>query len=65
MRIEIASVGEPVLRNAARSLCPEEIGTDRIREVSRASAPLNQPRAFPKSHGIVRTPRKRVLVQVT
>ena len=31
MRIKIASVGEPVLRNAARVLRPEEIGTDRIR----------------------------------
>jgi peptide deformylase len=33
MRIKIASVGEPVLRNAARVLRPEEIGTDRIREL--------------------------------
>jgi peptide deformylase len=33
MRIKIASVGEPVLRNAARPLRPEEIGTDRIREL--------------------------------
>jgi peptide deformylase len=33
MRIKIASVGEPVLRNAARLLLPEEIGSDRIREL--------------------------------
>jgi peptide deformylase len=33
MRIKIASVGEPVLRNAARVLRPEEINTDRIREL--------------------------------
>jgi peptide deformylase len=33
MRIKIASVGEPVLRNAARVLRPEEIGTVRIREL--------------------------------
>lgn len=33
MRIKIASVGEPVLRNAARVLRPEEIYTDRIREL--------------------------------
>ena len=33
MRIKIASVGEPVLRNAARVLRPEEIGTDRLREL--------------------------------
>jgi peptide deformylase len=33
MRIKIASVGEPVLRSAARVLRPEEIGTDRIREL--------------------------------
>jgi peptide deformylase len=30
MRIKIASVGELVLRDAARPLSPEEIGTDRI-----------------------------------
>jgi peptide deformylase len=33
MRIKVASVGEPVLRNAARVLRPEEIDTDRIREL--------------------------------
>jgi peptide deformylase len=33
MRIKIASVGEPVLRSAARQLLPEEIGSDRIREL--------------------------------
>jgi peptide deformylase len=33
MRIKIANVGEPVLRNAARPLRPEEIGSDRIREL--------------------------------
>src|SRR5580704_3823314 len=33
MRIKIASVGEPVLRNPARPLRPEEIGSDRIREL--------------------------------
>jgi peptide deformylase len=33
MRIKIASVGEAVLRNAARELRPEEIGTGRIREL--------------------------------
>jgi peptide deformylase len=33
MRIKIASVGEPVLRNTARPLRPEEIGSDRIREL--------------------------------
>ncbi|RXH57989.1 peptide deformylase [Granulicella sibirica] len=33
MRIKIASVGEPVLRDAARPLRPEEIGTGRIREL--------------------------------
>lgn len=33
MRIKIAGVGEPVLRNAARPLRPEEIGSDRIREL--------------------------------
>ena len=33
MRIKIASVGEAVLRNAARVLRPEEIDTDRIREL--------------------------------
>jgi peptide deformylase len=33
MRIKIASVGEPILRNAARPLRPEEIGSDRIREL--------------------------------
>jgi peptide deformylase len=33
MRIKIASVGEPVLRNAARPLRPEEIGTESIREL--------------------------------
>ncbi|MDW5264690.1 MULTISPECIES: peptide deformylase [Acidobacteriaceae] len=33
MRIKIVSVGEPVLRNAARPLRPEEIGSDRIREL--------------------------------
>jgi hypothetical protein len=33
MRVKIASVGEPVLRNAARVLRPEEIGTVRIREL--------------------------------
>src|SRR5580704_15158656 len=33
MRIKIASVGEPVLRNPARPLRPEEIGSDRNREL--------------------------------
>ena len=33
MRIKIASVGEPVLRNVARPLRPEEIGSQRIREL--------------------------------
>jgi peptide deformylase len=33
MRIKIATVGEPVLRNAARAIHPEEIGTDRISEL--------------------------------
>ena len=33
MRIKIATVGEPVLRNTARPLRPEEIGSDRIREL--------------------------------
>lgn len=33
MRIKIASAGEPVLRNLARPLRPEEIGSDRIREL--------------------------------
>ncbi len=33
MRIKIASAGEPVLRNAARPLRLEEIGSDRIREL--------------------------------
>lgn len=33
MRIKIASVGEPVLRSAARPLVPEEIGSDRVREL--------------------------------
>jgi peptide deformylase len=33
MRIKIASVGEPVLRCAARPLLPEEIGSDHIREL--------------------------------
>jgi peptide deformylase len=33
MRIKIASVGEPVLRNAARPLSPEEIGSVRIRKL--------------------------------
>jgi len=33
MRIKIASVGEPVLRNVARALRPEEIGSQRIREL--------------------------------
>lgn len=33
MRIKIVSVGEPVLRSAARSLTPEEIGSERIREL--------------------------------
>jgi peptide deformylase len=33
MRIKVASVGEPVLRNAARPLRPEEIGTDHIRQL--------------------------------
>ncbi len=33
MRIKIAGVGEPVLRNVARPLRPEEIGSDRIREL--------------------------------
>jgi peptide deformylase len=33
MRIKIASAGEPVLRNTARLLRPEEIGSERIREL--------------------------------
>jgi peptide deformylase len=33
MRIKIASVGEPVLRGAARPLLLEEIGSERIREL--------------------------------
>jgi len=33
MRIKIASVGEPVLRNVARPVRPEEICSDRIREL--------------------------------
>src|SRR5664279_5784165 len=33
MRIKIANVGELVLRNVARPLCPEEIGSHRIREL--------------------------------
>lgn len=33
MRIKIASVGEPVLRQAARPLRPDEIGSDRIRQL--------------------------------
>jgi peptide deformylase len=33
MRIKIANVGEPVLRNAARPLGMEEIGSERIREL--------------------------------
>jgi peptide deformylase len=33
MRIKIAIVGEPVLRAAARPLLPEEIGSNRIREL--------------------------------
>ena len=33
MRIKITSVGEPVLREAARPLRPEEISSDRIREL--------------------------------
>jgi len=33
MRIKIAGIGEPVLRNVARKLRPEEIGSDRIREL--------------------------------
>lgn len=33
MRIKIAGVGEPVLRDAARPLRPEEIGSGRIREL--------------------------------
>jgi peptide deformylase len=33
MRIKIASVGEPVLRNAPRQLRSEEISSDRIREL--------------------------------
>jgi peptide deformylase len=33
MRIKIAGVGEPVLRSVARPLRPEEIGSDRIREL--------------------------------
>jgi peptide deformylase len=33
MRIKIANVGEPVLRNAARPLRPEEIRSERIREL--------------------------------
>jgi peptide deformylase len=31
MRIKIASVGEPLLRDAARPLRPEEIGSECIR----------------------------------
>ena len=33
MRIKIASVGEPVLRDPARPLRPEEIGSETIREL--------------------------------
>jgi peptide deformylase len=33
MRIKIANVGEPVLRKVARPLRPEEIGSNRIREL--------------------------------
>jgi peptide deformylase len=33
MRIKIVSVGEPVLRKAARQLRPDEIGSDRIRQL--------------------------------
>ena len=33
MRIKIASVGEPVLRNIARSILPDEIGSNRIRDL--------------------------------
>jgi peptide deformylase len=33
MKIKIAGVGEPVLRNAARALRPEEIGSGPIREL--------------------------------
>jgi peptide deformylase len=33
MRIKIASVGEPVLRGEARPLTPEEIGSQRIRDL--------------------------------
>jgi peptide deformylase len=33
MRIKIASVGEPALRNRSRPLRPEEIGSQRIREL--------------------------------
>ena len=33
MRIKIANVGEPVLRTVARPLLPEEIRSDRIREL--------------------------------
>ena len=33
MRIKIASVGEPVLRGEARQLTPEEIGSQRIRDL--------------------------------
>jgi len=33
MRIKIATVGEPVLRNPARPLGPEEIRSDRIRQL--------------------------------
>ena len=33
MRIKIVTVGEPVLRDAARTLRPEEIGSERIREL--------------------------------
>ena len=33
MRLKIASVGEPVLRNVARPLRPEEIGSKRLREL--------------------------------
>ncbi len=33
MRLKIAGVGEPVLRDAARPLPPEEIGSERIREL--------------------------------
>jgi peptide deformylase len=33
MKIKIVSVGEPVLRKAARQLRPDEIGSDRIRQL--------------------------------